>query len=169
MKKKISILLFCLSLSIAGSVQAQVVTKNQYNIIPMPSELVAKDGRFVLSNKVVVENLSTSKEIQAVSTDFIKKIKETSGINMKQVKNGKQQTSAIRFITVDGMDKEAYQLTVTPTEIMIKASQSNGFFYGVQSIYQLLPAQVYGSKRAKADWSVPCVEINDAPASLIVD
>ncbi|KAA6318941.1 Beta-hexosaminidase, partial [termite gut metagenome] len=40
----------------------------------------------------------------------------------------------------------------------------NGFFYAVQTIYQLLPAEVYGKETAKhADWFVPAVEIEDAP------
>lgn len=163
MKKKISLIFLCLFISVIGSMQAKGDVKNQYNIVPLPNELTPKEGRFVLTSKVVVENLSTSKEIQAVSNDFTKKIKEVSGLNIKQVNNTKGDAPVIRFVSVKGMEKEAYLLSVTPKNITITASQSNGFFYGVQSIYQLLPAQVYGSKCVKADWSVPCVEIKDAP------
>lgn len=146
-----------------GCLQAQVSKKNQYNIVPMPNELTPKEGRFVLSNKVVMENTSTSKDVQAISSDFINKIKEVSGLKIKQINSVKGTVPAIRFVTNRELEKEAYLLSVTPTEITITASQSNGFFYGIQSIYQLLPTQIYGTKRVKADWSIPCVEINDAP------
>lgn len=163
MKNKSNLIFLCLFLLITGYLQAKVISKNEYNIIPLPNQLTPKEGRFVFSNKVVVENTSTSKEIQAVSTDFIKKLKEVSGFNIREVISGDALTPAMCFVTTPGMGKEDYQLFVTPTRITITASEVNGFFYGIQTLYQMLPPDVYGKKQIKADWSVPCVEIKDSP------
>jgi hexosaminidase len=55
-------------------------------------------------------------------------------------------------------------LQVSSKTIRIKASAANGLFYGLQTIYQLLPEAIYGKKKVKArEWSVPAVFINDAP------
>ncbi len=163
MKRKLNFFLICLFLSITGYLQAKVTTQNEYNLIPLPNQLIPKEGHFVFSNKVVLENTSSSKEIQAVSADLIKKLKEVGGLTIKQVKDVKTKTPALRFITNSEMGKEEYQLSITPTLITITVSASNGFFYGVQTLYQLLPPEIYSKKRVKANWLVPCVEIKDSP------
>ena len=63
------------------------------------------------------------------------------------------------LLVVDNtLQDEAYELTVTPKRAVIKSnSQGAGFFYGVQSFMQLVPAD------ADADAAVQCVEIKDAP------
>ena len=49
-------------------------------------------------------------------------------------------------------------------QIKITASTPNGFYYGLQTLYQLLPVAIYSKERARnAEWSVPCVEIEDTP------
>ena len=64
----------------------------------------------------------------------------------------------------DGMPEEGYKLSVTPQNITLTASTPKGFFYAVQTLYQLLPPVVYGNQKVKnAEWSVPAVEIEDAP------
>jgi beta-L-N-acetylhexosaminidase len=47
------------------------------------------------------------------------------------------------------MPEEGYKLSVTPDLITLSASQPNGFFYGVQTIFQLLPRQFTENKRIK--------------------
>lgn len=62
------------------------------------------------------------------------------------------------------MPEEGYKLSVAPQNITLTASTPKGFFYAVQTLYQLLPPVVYGNQKVKnAEWSVPAVEIEDAP------
>ena len=62
------------------------------------------------------------------------------------------------------MGKEAYGLTVTPRQITITASQPNGAFYGMQSLLQLMPTEIYSpTKAANVNWSVPACTVADAP------
>ena len=51
MKKSISLLLLSL-LMITPSCQKPKEVTNEYNIVPQPNQLVPKEGRFELSNKV---------------------------------------------------------------------------------------------------------------------
>jgi len=59
---------------------------------------------------------------------------------------------------------EAYTLRVTAKRITITASTPAGAFYGSQTLLQLLPPAIYGeTPRPELTWTVPAVEIEDAP------
>lgn len=162
MKKNISLLLLSLLFITPGCKQAKEVA-NEYNIVPKPNQMIPKEGRFELSKKVEVIVPADAPAIKAIADSLITRIQLTAGITLKEGEQAEGKP-AIAFIVEEGMPKEGYKLSVTPSNIVITASQPNGFFYGVQTLYQLLPPAVYGKKLdKKANWSVPAVEIEDAP------
>lgn len=62
------------------------------------------------------------------------------------------------------LNDEGYELTVAPDSVVIRAPQTAGVFYGVQSLLQLLPPQVFAPAPAtNVVWTVPCVYIYDQP------
>ena len=62
------------------------------------------------------------------------------------------------------LGKEGYQLTVTPVGIRIAGADQAGVFYGLQTLRQLLPPQVFAAAQVKdVVWAVPCVVIEDQP------
>lgn len=163
MKKGIYLLLLCLMFISPGCQQTKE-TVNEYNIIPQPNTLVAQEGRFELNGKVQVVTAQCSPEVKAIADAFIDRIKLTSGITLKNTEDEHPQAPAIRFMTISGMEKEAYDLSITPENITITAAEPNGFFYAIQTLYQLLPPAVYGEELAKrAAWSIPAADISDAP------
>ena len=60
---------------------------------------------------------------------------------------------------------EGYRLTINPDSLQLTASEGSGFFYGFQTIMQLLPP-IFTSDKAKGNnaWAIPSVTISDAPA-----
>ena len=59
---------------------------------------------------------------------------------------------------------EGYELTVAPDSVVIRAPAQGGTFYGVQSLLQLLPPQVYSPRIVSGvAWVAPCVFIQDQP------
>ncbi|MCC7161631.1 MAG: beta-N-acetylhexosaminidase [Anaerolineae bacterium] len=56
---------------------------------------------------------------------------------------------------------EGYLLTVTPTEILIRAFAPAGLFYGTQTLRQLLPPSIPGAE--KGGWEVAAGSIHDVP------
>lgn len=77
---------------------------------------------------------------------------------------GWRKEGKISFLTDDALKSEAYHLEITPRQIIVKASDTKGFFYALQTIRQLLPASIEGTAVAEtADWSVPAMTIKDEP------
>ncbi|MGH2565114.1 MAG: beta-N-acetylhexosaminidase, partial [Ginsengibacter sp.] len=59
---------------------------------------------------------------------------------------------------------EGYNLSVTPTKIIIKANTPAGLFYGVQTLVQLFPKEIESAVPvADIKWEAPCVDITDYP------
>lgn len=148
----------------SGCNQTQKETVNEYNIVPLPNQIVPKEGRFQLKNKIPLITADCSPEVQVIADSLIARIQNISGITLQASTQVHADLPNIRFSTVEDMPQEGYKLSITPNEIILTASQPNGFYYGVQTMYQLLPVAVYGKKLAKQqDWSLPAVEIEDAP------
>ena len=162
MKKSISLLLLSL-LMIAPSCQKTKEAANEYNIVPKPNQILPQEGRFELNSKVSLVIPSDAPEVKGIADSLAERLKQTAGISLKEAESADGK-SAICFVVQEGMPKEGYKLSVTPSLITLTASQPNGFFYGVQTLYQLLPPAVYGNQLdKKANWSVPAVEIEDSP------
>jgi hexosaminidase len=66
--------------------------------------------------------------------------------------------------TLTRLGEEGYRLTVTRSRINIRAFRPAGAFYGVQTLRQLLPPDVFRAAPVTGvAWTVPGVEIEDAP------
>jgi hexosaminidase len=62
------------------------------------------------------------------------------------------------------LNREGYELTIAPDSVVIRGPTTAGVFYGVQTLLQLLPPQVYASVPASnVVWTVPCLYIYDQP------
>jgi hexosaminidase len=79
---------------------------------------------------------------------------------------GRSRANSIRLkldASLSGLGPEGYTLDATATGVEIRALKPAGIFYGIQSLRQLLPASLYGSKPSTEEMSVPFVHIEDKP------
>lgn len=135
---------------------APVAGEPLYNIIPAPARLIPAPGFFRINYNTAL--VSEEKEFDEVVEDFISQIKIASRIHLKQ--GGKRQI----IIKKDKvLAREAYRLTVKPDNIIVEASEVPGVFYALQTLFQLLPAEIYGTSAADIAWLVPCCKIEDSP------
>ena len=139
---------------------------NEYNIIPYPQKLIPRTGTFIFNKKTVI--LCPNKpEVLKLAQQFATQFALVTGIKLDIQYNSKTDAkNAIIFqqTTSSDFNTEAYDLQVSQQNIKLSAKASNGFFYGLQSLYQLLPTDIYGQKKSELkSWTVPCVLINDVP------
>lgn len=139
---------------------------NALSIVPLPKSVERHAGIFKLSPKTRIEADAASMDSGLYLADQLHK---STGYKIKVVGAGKgsPQKGDISLITVKAgtnMDAEGYELSVSPESVVIRGADSAGTFYGVQTLLELLPPAVYSAKPAAGmSWTVPCVEIQDAP------
>ncbi len=139
---------------------------SEYNIIPYPQKLIPQAGMFTFNKKTVI--LCPNKpEMIKLAQQFATQFALVSGIKLDVQHNSKKgAANAVIFqlITTPDVNAEAYDLQISPQNIKLSAQAGNGFFYGLQSLYQLLPTDIYVSKRSILKrWVLPCALISDAP------
>jgi hexosaminidase len=132
------------------------------SIIPEPVNLARKTGSFQLKDKLLVSS-STHPEMKYV-LEALKKITVATGIPVSTSTSNAAVNLVLNKTTDNKIGTEGYQLSVTPSNITIKANHPAGLFYGVQTLLQLLPKEIESAQRVgNIKWTVPCVEITDYP------
>ena len=130
-------------------------------IIPMPNEMETASGHYTLSGETTV-SLPAGENAQKVVRYLADVLGHTS-VSLKPVPEG---TEADLCLAVDStLPDEAYRLVVDRQGINIASNASGaGWFYGVQSLLQLLPPEIYDAGQSfREALEIPAVRIEDAP------
>ena len=156
-----------LSMGMTTATMASVADIGRPAIIPEPQKIEMHAGSFTLNpeTRVYVDSASggtaafLTKPLRR-STGFPFAIDEAS-IPGASITNGILLTTAN---AKTNLGPEGYELIATPDSVVIRAPSQAGLFYGVQTLLQLLPPEIYCSNRVvNADWQAPCVQIEDWP------
>ena len=140
---------FLLLIVLIGCNQQQIPIVEP-DIVPQPQSLkVDRTSLFTLPARF---GISSTKAASQVPATFLKDFLKTNG--WKASLNGENHD--ILFSTKEGLPDEGYELSVSPSGIEIRSSSESGFFYGVQSLIQMLPTSPQTIR-------IPYLEIRDAP------
>jgi hexosaminidase len=128
------------------------------NLIPFPEKVEWLQGNVLLSDKTSI--ISQSDKLKSY---FIAQIKSFTGLELKSNLTGSSHLQIIFKINDQsaGSNKEAYQLSVSRNKIEITASDEEGLFRGMQTLFQLIPASVKADKNGSIE--IPCCLISDKP------
>ena len=143
------------------SKQVKVFTESDIQIIPQPAELKIGEGTFEFTeNTKFVINFKNELVLNNV---LVEKFKNTEGWNLEITKETPTK-NYVEFVQDNNLKKEEYHLSVFTDKIIIKASNSIGFMYGLETIRQLLPVEIESEEKvSNAHWVVPVIEIKDQP------
>ena len=137
------------------------------NIVPVPSEVTEGKGVFNLNNGtlILIDGTNGTSEIAAL---FAEKIRQSSGIILetRDYNAAFPKNNSIVFTTLGAdvaLGPEGYTIDITETNVYIKAVSGNGFFYGFQTLLQLLPADIEKQGSGQKTYSMPAVSIKDKP------
>ncbi|GAB4021782.1 glycoside hydrolase family 20 protein [Spirosoma koreense] len=137
------IVAFFLSLT-AGFCQSS----NRYSIIPQPAQLEPRTGDFVLSRTTTVMVPFVQPDLKMMVESFTNQINQGSGLAIP-VKNLDKLTlpgNLIQFLSLRDttLGNEGYRIDITDRLVTVEAGHPKGFFYAIQTLYQLLPPSVLG-------------------------
>ncbi len=157
----VTVLLSLVVIVACESPKKKIFTENDITIIPKPVKTELKSGSFKFTNNTkIVVSKEDQKEIVNI---LIEKVKNAAEWNMEIV-DKVPSSDFIELVFDKSKAKDAYELIVNSNNITIKAGETGGFLYGMESLIQLLPPQINSSKVENGtDWLVPCIEINDFP------
>ena len=141
----------------------QKVFNKGINVTPRPLDLKQNDGFFDLNkNTVFVTNNDSLNKVVSFFTD---KIEKSTGYALS-CKSSKPASNYISLNITDTIpvNDEGYLIDVTSNGIDIQAKTPQGAFYAMQTILQLLPAEIESPSLVKnIAWQIPNVKIKDEP------
>lgn len=156
---QLSSLLFLLV--ILSNCGTEPIVPERAAIIPQPQQLTQQEGYFSFnrSTKIHIANTEQTQMAQSFAAYFQDLLSWTPKIVETATEN------SIQLIPDNNLGAEGYYLDVSPEKIQIKAASEAGFFYGFQSLLQLMPTDFYGkAAKNKKKFILPTVQIQDEPA-----
>ncbi|MGB2865803.1 MAG: beta-N-acetylhexosaminidase [Sedimentisphaerales bacterium] len=144
------------------------------SIIPQPVSIKYDDGYFEIGpeTRIIAEG-----EAAAEAAKLIDALAPAIGFKLSIADDPTRRDNSI-ILELNWYQTEygevGYILRVTPKRMLIRARQTVGLFYGIQTLRQLLPEQVFSKTKVEGvKWKVPCVRITDYPRfcwrGLLVD
>jgi hexosaminidase len=133
-------------------------------LIPQPAKMEVAAGCFTVTQDtaIVADQPSATTAHQLIDA-----LTPAAGVTLKVSSNPGDAKTTITLkedSALARLGNEGYQLTVTPEAIHISSAGQAGLFYGIQTLRQLLPPQIFSSATVKdVAWTIPCVTIEDSP------
>ncbi len=144
----------CLFLWVLGMCLTAHSLKAQ-SVIPVPLKMEQGTGCFLLS-----ENTKLYINLQGLEVQLLENCLQALPVHLKKGKKKDTQNILSLLITEKNHQlpsPESYTLSVTPQQILIRATSGAGLFYGLQTLLQLAQPSGAGS------YSIASVEIEDTP------
>jgi hexosaminidase len=135
-------------------------------LIPLPRRIECRSGQFQLQPESCIIADTPSR---GTAEYFAGRLRTSTGYPLKlDVQSARRpRAGCIALITTEakaGTSAESYELTVAAEGVSIRAPEQAGLFYGVQTLLQLLPPEVFAAKAdCDRQWTAPCVQIEDEP------
>jgi hexosaminidase len=132
-------------------------------ILPKPLQVTVNDGFFEITNdtKIIVDS-----ETGPLGDMLGTILSPSMGFELA-ISDGSPVRNSIQLSldpSLEELEEEGYLLTVDKKGVLIEAPARAGIFNGMQTLRQLLPAEIFSEAASPGiQWALPCVEIKDLP------
>lgn len=163
---KCFLLITLLAFTACGRTQQQqsISGSTDIAIIPQPASLTKEQGEFVLPEKITI--LTNNQEtLKGNLAQLAHTFENATGKKISIETGNSPKSGAINILLQKdhSIPSEGYRLKVTSSEITLTASTTAGIFYGIQTVYQLMPPGIHAKNAQNNSWTVPAVTIEDQP------
>ena len=117
-------------------------------IIPLPRSIESREGSFGLGPQTSIAADVASTE---TARYLAERLRQATGykLNLAMSAEPKPASGGILLTTAEAkpdLGAEGYELTVNKDSVVIRAPAQAGVYYGIQSLLELLPPDVFASK-----------------------
>jgi hexosaminidase len=141
--------------------------KTSHNIIPNPVSFEKGKGHFLISPGTRVVISPSSKELSNLAELLIERFRIYSIVGSANSKEAIASDNSITLILseINELGAEGYKLVVDRQSVTITANSGKGIFYGIQTLFQLLPSEIVSDlpQSETGKWKVPACHIIDYP------
>ena len=133
---------------------------NQLNILPVPQKIEMGEGTFLVKKGLTI----VSSDAKDFSANFLQDKLEPLfdfpiNLSRQSVNDG-----YISFVIDKSLPEEGYRLDVSTKGITIASADEAGKYYGVQTLLQLFPSEVYSGERLRLkEYPMEVIIVEDAP------
>jgi hexosaminidase len=158
------LVLFIMALMIVTGCQPiKQDTGGEISILPEPVYLQVNKGLFEITEatKILVDP-----ETSTLGNKLRDLLFPSMGFRLEVVEApaGRNSIRLSLNASLEALGEEGYHLLVDKQGVSIEAKSGAGIYYGLQTLRQLLPVEVFSSTAVEdIRWGVPCVEIEDYP------
>lgn len=150
----------------APSTNETLTSNYKINLIPLPQSLeLGNGGDFIVNEHTTFRFEGDNKEeLIRIGQLFNTRIEKATGYRLSE--SEKPISNEIILIIDPKFEgsKESYSLKSTKKSIEIRANSPAGLFYGSQTLFQLLPAEIKSpTPITNIVWGIPSVTIKDTP------
>lgn len=132
------------------------------DIIPRPlSESVTSQAAFTLTPK---STIAYGAGLSGQADYLVQTLAASTGWDLSS-SQGAKGSIVLAIDSVASPRAEGYTLAITPKKVTVTGHDAAGVFYGLQTLLQCFPAEIYSpTRRTDVAWTAPCTTITDAPA-----
>ena len=137
----------------------QRLPQASFDVIPLPKEVNATDGAgFALGPKTrVYFEDGLQREAQFLS-EYVNDILHYE-LPIKTMQGNETDGIVLKLAPADFSQAEAYQIDITPKQVIVKGADAAGVFYGIQTLRKSLPVGGAGGSKIL----FPCATVRDWP------
>ncbi len=134
------------------------------DIIPRPDQVERHSGYYCLDRQSEIHT-----DIPNLwNADYLRNmLLPSTGLPLEVRSDSLPVKNCIRLVLNPGLERlglEGYRLEISPIAVLIEAFGIAGVFYGIQTLRQLLPAEIEQRISVTGvDWRIPCLLIVDKP------
>ena len=136
--------------------------KQAITVVPYPNEVSVTAGTFEAAGAPFHHSAAFDEGTKDLIRNFAERLSLVSGME-SEVQEG-DSSEGFTFIHDASLAKEAYTIDISTKAVVVRASSLRGVNYAIQTIKQMLPAEIFGNDKAEGrEWKLQCAEIKDAP------
>jgi len=141
--------------------------ESDVRIVPEPAYVNVSDGFYKISTVAPIYIGSDNSDLHLAAKFLQERINLAAGLDLDIEVSSKPGKSI--HLTIGDLDftenPEGYEIIVDGSSATITGNSAKGVFYGVQSLMQLLPPEVFGNESVidAKDLQIPRVHIKDEP------